>query len=69
MGDWDDSSRKGKAPVKYNKTGLATKRCSSNGVYNWLASKYWPGAGKHTAKSRIEDRIISRYGKEVLNSD
>lgn len=67
---WSNQNKKDNVPVRYNsKTGLPSKACVSNGVYKWLRSKYWPGSGENTANSTREDGIISRYGREVLNTE
>lgn len=67
--NWNNAPKKGKAPIHYNKAGLPSKACAANGVYNWLRSKYLTGAGKNTAYSTREDRIIAKYGLEVLHSE
>lgn len=54
---------------KKEKKELPTKRNAANGVYKWLRDIPLTGAGKNTAYSTREDRIISRYGIEILYSE
>jgi hypothetical protein len=66
---YSNQQNKRQSSIRYNKAGLPSKASAANGVYQWLRNQPLTGAGKNTAYETRENRVIAKYGREVLHSD